>query len=614
MITKMTKYDFLVYHAQYDTFLEKLREIGVLHVATLNKGSNAYEVLRDKFALQMRINKQINFCSKLIDKKNISKPKEQKQIAIDEGIKILDEIESKQKDIEITIQTLAANRREKGRMSVWGNFSKDTITNLEKDGLIIGFYNCSTRNYKYEWEERYNAFQIENSNNIVYFITITKDPIAQIEAETFKISELSQQELEEAVVNTEAILEEKRALLKEYAAEHIKDLENLLVELRNEIDIDKVYINTEKAVDDTIMILEGYCPTDSVDNLNKMLISEGVYFDTYEPQEEDNVPIKLRNNAFTKAFEPLTSMYGMPIYQEFDPTPILGPFFLLFFAMCMGDGGYGLLLILFGLGLKYKKIKIEMFDGLGTIITLLGISSAIIGLVLGTAFGIDLYAASWVPEPLKHIMIKGEISGYDVQMLLAIAIGIFHICLALTIKAIGYTKRFGFMKTLSTWGWLLLIVGTLITAILATSKFVSLESAKIAIIAIGAISAIGIYLLNDTKRNVFINIGAGLWDTYNMATGIMGDVLSYIRLYALGLAGGMLGGAFNNLGMMILGDNPSVISWVPFILVVVMGHLLNIAMSSLGAFVHPLRLTFVEYFKNSGYEGKGEKYAPFTKE
>ena len=104
-----------------------------------------------------------------------------------------------------------------------------------------------------------------------------------------------------------------------------------------------------------------------------------------------------------------------------------------------------------------------------------------------------------------------------------------------------------------------------------------------------------------------------MWDTYNMITGILSDVLSYIRLYALGLAGAMLGQAFNQLGFMVLGDDPIFIQYLPFIIIVLIGHTLNIALSSLSAFVHPLRLTFVEYFKNLGYEGNGEKYSPLSK-
>jgi V/A-type H+-transporting ATPase subunit I len=98
-----------------------------------------------------------------------------------------------------------------------------------------------------------------------------------------------------------------------------------------------------------------------------------------------------------------------------------------------------------------------------------------------------------------------------------------------------------------------------------------------------------------------------------MATGLLGDILSYIRLYALGLAGGMLGSAFNDLGSMILGTEPGIGSWAGFIVILILGHTLNLVMSALGAFVHPLRLTFVEYFKNAGYEGKGEKYVPLSK-
>ena len=115
------------------------------------------------------------------------------------------------------------------------------------------------------------------------------------------------------------------------------------------------------------------------------------------------------------------------------------------------------------------------------------------------------------------------------------------------------------------------------------------------------------------KRNKLANVGMGLWDTYNTATGLLGDVLSYLRLYALGLAGSMLGMAFNNIGQMILGDGSNALLWIPFVLIVVIGHTLNIAMAALGAFVHPLRLNFLEFFKNSGYEAKGRNFNPLSK-
>ncbi len=134
------------------------------------------------------------------------------------------------------------------------------------------------------------------------------------------------------------------------------------------------------------------------------------------------------------------------------------------------------------------------------------------------------------------------------------------------------------------------------------------------IIVLGIVSALGIFVFNDPQRNKFANIGVGLWDTYNTATGLLGDVLSYLRLYALGLAGGMLGMAFNDMGRMVLGDGSNAVLWLPFLLLVILGHTLNIAMCALGAFVHPLRLNFLEFFKNSGYEAAGRNYHPLKKQ
>ena len=148
----------------------------------------------------------------------------------------------------------------------------------------------------------------------------------------------------------------------------------------------------------------------------------------------------------------------------------------------------------------------------------------------------------------------------------------------------------------------------MILALLGIGKVLSPEAMKWAVIAVGGISALAIYIFNTPGRNPLINIGSGLWDTYNMATGILGDVLSYLRLFALGLAGGMLGQAFNNLALSVKGEG--IVTWIPFILILVIGHVMNILLSGLGAFVHPMRLTFMEYFKNAGYEGKGAAYNP----
>lgn len=611
MITKMKKYDFLVYHAQYDDFLEKLREIGVLHIATLENNDKSCELLVEKFNLKKRIENNIDILYNKLDK-NISLS----QTSIhefDEGMDLLAKSEALLSQLEQAKQALTIAEKEYERISAWGNFSIDQLKKIEETGYYVKLFTCPTRLYKPEWEEQFNAFVINELNNTTYFVTLTKDEKIEIEAEQFDInnsdSTIATANYEEAKKLYNTQFEE----IKEFAVNNINNLKYLSLLITEIIDIDKVKLNTIKAADDTVMVLEGYCPIDTESTLLDFLQKNDIYYEVNDPKAEDNVPIKLRNNRFTKLFEPLTGMYGLPNYNEFDPTPILGPFFLLFFAMCMGDAGYGLILILFGIGVITKKIKIEMFEGLGPIITVLGVGTTVIGFFLGTFFGIDLSTVSWLPDSVKGILLKGELMGFDIQMVAAIIIGIFHICLAMVVKAICYTKQSGIMNNLSTWGWLILILGGIITAILAISNAISIEATKYMIIAIGIISALGIFIFNNIKRNPLINIGAGLWDTYNMITGILSDVLSYIRLYALGLAGAMLGQAFNQLGFMVLGDDPIFIQYLPFIIIVLIGHTLNIALSSLSAFVHPLRLTFVEYFKNLGYEGNGEKYSPLSK-
>jgi V/A-type H+-transporting ATPase subunit I len=305
-------------------------------------------------------------------------------------------------------------------------------------------------------------------------------------------------------------------------------LEAQLVEINQQIDWKRVTLNTESEADGSLKILEGFCPVDQEEALNEMLTKQDVYFQAEDPTAEDNTPIKLRNNKFTQLFESLTGMYGWPNYGEFDPTPILAPFFLLFFAMCMGDCGYGILLMIIGVLIAKKKLNIAMFDGLGPIITVLGVGTTIVGFFLGTFMGIDLYAAEWVPQALKNVMIKGNLelagSSYDIQMVLALCIGVFHICLAMVVKAICYTKQIGFKENIATWGWTLLIVGGLIVAILGMT-ILPAAVFKWTLIAVAVVSALGIYIFNTPGRNPLINIGAGLWDTYNMATGILGDVL-----------------------------------------------------------------------------------------
>ena len=588
MITQMKKYTFLVFHREYEAFLEQLREAGVVHITEKAAG------MADDQHLQELLAKA-----------------EQTRKIIAQGAP--DQLLTEKANLE---QRIAATQKEANRMAIWGDFSAERLEQLRAAGYTLRYFSCAKKLFQEEW-----GIIVAEEGAIVYFVQVVKAGEVAVELEACQEQQLnakSSADLQKDVEGLNGLLVAQNARIELWANENIPALEAELKDLQQQIDWKRVTLNTETECDGALKLLEGFCPIDQVPALQEMFAKQDVYYQEEDPTAEDNTPIKLRNNKFTQLFESLTGMYGWPNYGEFDPTPILAPFFLLFFAMCMGDCGYGILLMIIGMLIAKKKLNIEMFDGLGPIITVLGVGTTIVGFFLGTFMGIDLYAAEWVPQALKNVMIKGNLelagSSYDIQMVLALCIGVFHICLAMVVKAICYTKQTGFKANIATWGWTLLIVGGLIVAILGMTVLPA-EVFKWTLIAVAGVSALGIYIFNTPGRNPLINIGAGLWETYNMATGILGDVLSYIRLYALGLAGGMLGAAFNNLGLMVMGGSTegATWQWLPFVLILVLGHVLNLAMSALGAFVHPLRLSFVEYFKNAGYEGKGTLYQPFKK-
>ena len=595
-----------------ESFLEQLQELGVVDISRSEKpvdqdsSEMLFKATRAKKVLEYL--EGIDY-SKDADFEAVSKA----TVTVDDDA--VSYVEAcRNRLVELNSSLNEAEKQMKARLP-WGSYDKKALDSLSDLGYKVRFYSVDKKRFEQQWAELYPLQVVEEDEKKVWFVTVAPKG----EEYSFPVQEMAAPDGTYAEAAAAAAKIREEIILAKAGILNAKDYIPAIKEACNNdlVELDRYLADSagQNAADDLLTVFTGFAPVENEAELSEAFDKMGVLYIKEDAVEEDNPPIKLKNNWFARQFESFTGMYGMPVYSEFDPTSIVAPFYLLFFAMCLGDAGYGIVLLLFGLMLNRGWVKFAMFDGLGTIISILGAGTVVVGTILGTFFGMSLAEAAWVPQWLKSCMIVGEVEVpgmgmFNVQMLLALAIGVFHICLAMTVKAIGYTKRFGFRANVSTWGWLLLIVGGLILAILGAGKFIAPEAVKWAVIIIGTLSALGIYIFNTPGQNPLINIGAGLWDTYNMATGILGDVLSYIRLFALGLAGGMLGQAFNNLAEMVRGDN--VITWIPFALILLFGHVLNILMSSLGAFVHPLRLTFVEYFKNAGYEGKGAKYNPLS--
>lgn len=606
MVTKMTKYSFILLSEQTEGFLNSLQELGVVDISRSLKPID--EQSSEMLAEADRAKKALSILA-------ACKAGSEKDFKFN-GCPVDAVLETQDRIAEISAE-IAAAKKEIAVRQPWGSFRSEDIHKLESQGLKLRFYSCMKKKFDPSWAEIEPLEVISETESKVFFVTVSP---AQEEynfpLEAIPAPEGSVNEEEEKLALLQSKLEKEQQLLANLksCSDEIRKAYN---DSLSRLDLYFAEAASEKAVDNYLTVLTGFAPTSDDKRLCASFDSMDIYYSHEAATKEDNPPVKLKNNWFAKNFEVLTGMYGVPAYDEFDPTPVLGPFFMLFFAMCMGDAGYGILLMLIALVLRLK-MKDSSLGKMHRLIAFLGGMTFVVGVFLGTFFGMSILEASWAPAWLKGLCIDGwfpdaKIAGFPVQMVLAVAIGVLHICLAMIIKTINFTKRFGFKKTVATWGWTTLIVGGLVVVSLGMTEVLSAEAFKWTIIALAVVSGLAIYVFNTPGRNPLLNIGSGLWDTYNMVTGLLGDVLSYIRLYALGLAGGMLGNAFNIMGTMILDIPVPGVNWVFCIIILIFGHVLNLAMSCLGAFVHPLRLTFVEYFKNSGYEGSGAKYNPLTK-
>lgn len=606
MISPMTKYSFILLSGQTEEFLSKIQDLGVIDITrSVKPVDEKSEALLSEADTVKKALAVLNSCD--------AEP--EKGFRFDG-----DHVEAAlkaQADVEELKNELSSAKKELSARKPWGQFSTESIGRLEAHGLKIRFYSCQKKKFDPAWAEIQPLQVVSETDTTVFFVTVA--PVSEeysFPIEPMAAPEGSVNEMELTIKDLETKLSERKKLLGNLKG-CIGELRQRYNEKLGALDLYLAESATEMAADSHLAVVTGFAPTEDDKRLCDAFDAFGIYYIHEPATKEDNPPIKLHNNWFAKNFEVLTGMYGMPVYDEFDPTPVLGPFFMLFFAMCMGDAGYGIVLMLIALFMKLKMQGTSL-GKMYRLIGFLGGMTFFVGLFLGTFFGMSILEASWTPEWLKALCVdgwfpEGKIAGFPVQMVLAVAIGVLHICLAMIIKTINYTKRFGFSKTVSTWGWTTLIVGGIIVIALGMTEILSEVAFKWVIIALAAVSSLAIFVFNTPGRNPLVNIGSGLWDTYNMVTGLMGDVLSYIRLYALGLAGGMLGNAFNIMGTMILDIPVPGVNWVFCIVILIFGHVLNLAMSCLGAFVHPLRLTFVEYFKNSGYEGTGLKYNPLTK-
>ena len=601
MIAKMKKLTFLVYHKEYDAFLNHIRDLGVIHVLMKSQGAAENSALQESIRWSSRYASAIKFLQGL----NGTAVHNQGDVL--KGKEALLAVETLQQEDQHLSQRLQTAEKELALLEPWGDFDLKNVKRLHDAGYQIGFYLCSDKQFSQEWIDKYNAVVINRVGVKVYFVTITPNHLmVELDVEAARLPETSLSSLKERLEMIHKEQEQIDTRLKQLAETVIPDLQAAQVDLHAQIEFSKVVLSTDALADNKLMLLEGWAPSERVEEIKHFLSESEVYYEIAEPKPEENVPICLNNKGFFRLFEPIMRLYMLPKYNELDLTPFFAPFFMLFFGLCLGDSGYGLFMLLAVTiyRLIAKNITATMKPVL-TLVQLLGVSTMACGLLTGTCFGFNLYE---IQLPFFQSL-KETISLDNQQMFnLSLILGGVQIIFGMILKAVNQSIQFGFKYAVGTIGWLLILVSTAIA--FAAPGFMSMGgNIHLIFLALGGLMA---YLYNSPDKNIFVNLGLGLWDSYNMATGLLGDILSYVRLFALGLSGGILASVFNSLAVGMSPDNV-IAGPIVMVLIFVIGHAINIFMNVLGAMVHPMRLTFVEFFKNAGYEGGGKEYKPFKK-
>ena len=392
-----------------------------------------------------------------------------------------------------------------------------------------------------------------------------------------------------------------KAQIKTYS-EDLTDLQAVYEYMQNK----KLRIvESEKlAQTENTILIKGWIPTEKVSEFEKVIKDEAGdnYYLTFTDADRDDatVPIKLKNGKVASTFENLTGMYAYPRYNEIDPTPLFTPFYILFFGMMGADVGYGLVLLLATMFvLKVVNLSSQMRKSI-KFFFYLSFSVIFWGLLYGSYFGATIPGMWRLVDPASQ---------YNDLLIGSIVFGVVHIFVGLAIKAYMLIRDGKSLEAVyDVLFWYMALIGGMLFLIF---KLMNL-SAVVANVSMWVMIAgmAGIVLTGGREaKGVGAKLGGGLYSLYGISS-YVGDFVSYSRLMALGLSGGFIASAINMIAGMISG------SWVGMIfipVILIAGHLFNMFLSFLGAYVHTSRLMYVEYF-GKFYEGGGKPFKDFRTE
>ncbi|MDD5204349.1 MAG: hypothetical protein PHS17_02955, partial [Desulfobacterales bacterium] len=496
---------------------------------------------------------------------------------------------------EARLQTeIVALKKEIVIQEPWGDFEVDYLDALQATGLHVGFFRVSQKVFESLSLENIYHQVIGVSKGEVCFVTLSFDA-APLDIPEERMSSKSISGLQQELNDKQ---EELKEIDRAYAglASYMDTLIRTESELTNLLAFRRAVLNTETELEGRLFILKSWSPMPDKELSDKIGPSFTIHHYSEEPTDNDAVPVALANNPAFESGEDLVKVYSYPSYADFDPSGIVLYFFAVFFGMIVGDAGYGatLLVLTFFLQKKFKSgspAAVRFFR----LMYLLAASTVIYGIISAGYFGVSIS-----PEnPLSKLMILdfNTKEGQNRIMLLSILVGMIHISISLLIK-------FKNSRDFAALGWVPVIWGGYFLVSSQMGQGVDNPPAKYVLIAGLAV----VFLFTSTKKNILLRAVEGLNGLLGIVQ-IFSDVLSYLRLFALGIATVYMAQTFN----MLADDIVKGVPWFGYIIaavILILGHLVNLLLAIMGGVIHGLRLNFLEWYRWC-FVGDGVVYKPF---